>query len=78
VQRNLDYTKTIKQRCQEFVQRQSQPIHETELEQTDCATLIGYPFNEASAGLPVQDTAFYQQVHQDNVRNTMKYVLRSL
>jgi glyoxylase-like metal-dependent hydrolase (beta-lactamase superfamily II) len=78
VQRNLDYTKTIKQRCQEFVQHQSQPIHETELEQTDYAALIGYPFSEVSAGLPVQDTAFYQQAHQDNVRHTMKYVLRSL
>ena len=67
VQRNLDYTKTITQRSQEFVQRQSQPISEAELAQADCAALIGYPFAEASAGLAVQDISFYQQVHQDNV-----------
>ena len=72
VQNNLVYLREIEQRCHTVLQTQ----RPADAELAHPSQLINYPFDEVIAGITVPvDRAFYSQVHEDNIRAIMEWLM---
>ncbi|HJT56789.1 MAG TPA: MBL fold metallo-hydrolase [Ktedonobacteraceae bacterium] len=72
VQNNLVYLREIEQRCHTVLQTH----RPADAELAHPSQLINYPFDEVIAGITVPvDRAFYSQVHEDNIRAIMEWLM---
>ncbi|HLH62673.1 MAG TPA: MBL fold metallo-hydrolase [Ktedonobacteraceae bacterium] len=72
IQDNLSYLREIEQRCHTVIRTHRPDAAEL----AHPSALINYPFNEVSAAVtaPV-DRTFYEQVHEDNIRAIMEWLM---
>ena len=72
VQNNLAYLREIEQRCHTVLQTH----RPADAELAHPSQLINYPFDEVIAGITVPvDRAFYSQVHEDNIRAIIAWLM---
>lgn len=75
LKQNYRYLRRLEENCLALLARQH-PTEEMN-EQFDCADLIGFAYDEASAGMPTSDETYYRKTHQDNVRHMLRFLLQS-
>jgi Zn-dependent hydrolases, including glyoxylases len=75
LKKNYRYLRRLEENCLALLARQ-QPTEEM-IEQLDCADLIGFAYDEASAGIQTGDEAYYRKTHQDNVRHMLRFLLQA-
>ncbi|BCL79486.1 hypothetical protein ccbrp13_19510 [Ktedonobacteria bacterium brp13] len=73
LKQNYLYIRRLEEDCQALLAEQE--LTKEMIKQEDCADLIGFAYDEASAGMPTGDDAYYRHVHQENVRNVLRYLL---